>query len=730
MVDAQRNVIISLKLTGDPNNQNIAKQVNSQVLDAERVRTQTIATEAIKRSDAAKLESRERERILLEAAKEAEKKQKEQANAEAAAQKELERSRLKAEREAQKERDAIAKAEARELEHNLREKVKAAERAEKERVKAADLASKKAIAIQQEEADNLADILNAKVKNQQKESQAVSKYRESIDDKIKETNKLYAESKQKANEAAVIAVQGLADIVKGSAKLGLVSEDNLQKFLKLYDVVQEGFLVFIGATDVWWKGREALIALSTATNAQTTANNLMAASNLRVAATQAAGSATAGTNMIGGGTVLGGATIALTTAGKAAGVVALGVAVHDLFVLFEKSMEGLATSGGRLREVLDESATFADTFTGGLWEWYKAEQHLEESTKNLTKAEKKRLSLLEERSTYLKQESSRVDLQKQLRGAGNVVSEARGLSAGETNLQKADRIRLEAVRELRAAEQELAEDKLRQDERVSRGHLRSSELTLRLLQDREAAQKRVYDAEVNRLSIIRSENEALRDQLKSEQKRLKVLQKSKQTEEQSLKAKLGQLSSGLQDRTIEIAKKIKSGGKIDRREASILQEAGIGQEYIDDFYARQVQNKKGVNTFTEVFGASQLKGDLAVAGKSVVDKQQNLNQRVLAEQQAEQNLTTTAQLLKQSTEARIKHEAELKNILLEEIKGLNNNAQQVQQAAADASDAIQQQGMAVINSIKDLGESMLSSLQDVKKQIEQIKLTDNGYKNP
>ncbi|QDT30486.1 hypothetical protein Enr10x_58520 [Gimesia panareensis] len=341
MVDAQRNVIISLKLTGDPNNQNIAKQVNSQVLDAEKVRTQVIETEAKKRSDTAKLESRERERILLEAAKEAEKKQKEQAKAEAAAQKELERSRLKAEKEAQKERDAIAKAEARELEHNLREKVKAAERAEKERVKAANLASKKAIAIQQEEADNLADILNAKVKNQQKEAQAVSKYRESIDDKIKETNKLYAESKQRANEAAMIAVQGLADIVKGSAKLGLVSEDNLQKFLKLYDIVQEGISVFKGASDVWWKGREALIALSSATKAQVAANELLAASNSIVAGSQTAGAIGGGT--VAGGTALGGLAVAGTTAAVAAAVVAAGLILHDTL----KTITGLFVDRNR-----------------------------------------------------------------------------------------------------------------------------------------------------------------------------------------------------------------------------------------------------------------------------------------------------------------------------------------------------------------------------------------------
>ncbi|QDT94356.1 coiled-coil domain-containing protein [Gimesia algae] len=583
------------------------------------------------------------------------------------------------------------------------------------------------------------DESDKRIEQYAKDMEAYDKRRKLFAKKLKEYDRTRIESNQKANESAVEAIQGMADMAEGMAKLGLVSEENFEKFAKNFEMIQKGVRVFKGATDVWWKGREALIALSAATKAQTAHNNLLAASNLRVGATQVvggvagqAGGAAAGragggvvggavagaaggvgAGAVGGGSVLAGAAIVGKMAAVGIGLAALGLALHD----------GAKTVLGVFYDFGENSGRAS----GAILDLRKASSDAAEAVKKTAEAEKKREALIRDRDRYTKEETTRLGLQSQLLSSSNRVSEAKGIARNETGLQNAERVRLEAVREIQLAEAELADRRINEENRLNHNRLASNDLALRLLNDRESAQKRLYDAEVNRLNIIRSQNQATEAALKADRERLVTLQEQKRLEEKGLNAKLGELNPGLQKHAIGVAEKIKSGKELTLRDINIMKEAGVGQDQITNYYSKKGSKLKGADTFTEVFGSRQTKNDIADAQERADENRQKLIEGKKLEGVAGQSVTSSANNLDQVTQARVKFEAELKLMFTDLVTGLGNSANDIRQANADAVDAIHQQSMATLSGIKAMQAEMEKSHTDMQQQFAQFQLQQKSY---
>ncbi|QDU06836.1 hypothetical protein [Gimesia aquarii] len=549
---------------------------------------------------------------------------------------------------------------------------------------------------------------NKRITKTLKEKEKREKAVQELAKKIREAEKTRDKSHQKANEAGLIAVQGLADMVEGAAKLGLITEDNFETFARHFEMIQSGIQVFKGATDAIWKTREGLIALSKATNAQTVANELMAASNVKAAGT---GGVAAGSGAAAGGTVLGGAVIAGKATAVAAGVLAAGLALHDVSKLLLREMG-----------ILSENSELMNT---ALQDWWKVTKDLTESQKDLARAEQNQQALERERTKVEKLVTDRIDLQGQFRAGANRADEAVAFAAGESNIGQADRLRLEAIREVEAAEREIIEHRNLVALRKDAGRFQSEELAVKILKDLEDAQGRLLDADKNRLSVLRLQNQETEALLKAEQTKLITLEQAKQVEDQSLRARLGQFSPGLQRRTVEIAEKIKAGEQIDRRDVAILQEAGIGQRFVSDFFEKQGSGVAGSSTFTEVFGTKSQ--ELKKAATNVSELQSELDKGRGQESGAKREVRSSAELFRQFNEVRVKQEAVLKQALDENFDGLNqeNLIQRIQQAAADAADAINQQGMATINSIQTMQDTMIKSHQEMQKQFENFQLDTN-----
>lgn len=344
---------------------------------------------------------------------------------------------------------------------------------------------------------------------EQKRQDAAEKKRlktvKKLQKKIEDIERSRIENSQKANESAVAAVQGIADMVEGMAKLGLVSEENYETFAKNFDMIQEGIRVFKGFTDVIWKGREALIALSAVTNGQTTANNLMAVSAARAATAQGAGAAGtggargAGSAALGVGTDLaigaGGARLAAGGSSVLGGAKVLAGATASAATLI-----GVAVAGAEaiqfVRQQIQGVSDATESPVGALYKFSDAVDDAVEASKKTAKKLKERDELYEERKFYTSERTTQIGLQGQIRASRNRVGDAYGIAGKETGIQNAERVRLEAIREVMAAEEELADQQRFDQQRSEQGFQRANELRLKLLSDQEEAQKRLYDAEV------------------------------------------------------------------------------------------------------------------------------------------------------------------------------------------------------------------------------------------
>lgn len=595
------------------------------------------------------------------------------------------------------------------------------------------------------------DESNKRTDKDLKEYKKRKKSAEKLAKKIKQAEALRTSSHQKANEAGLGAVQGLAEMAEGAAKLGLVGEESFQKFAKGYEVVQSGIQVFKGATDMFLKGREALVALSTATHAQTAANNLMSTSNLRLATTNALAGASGAAAGKGGGPVTGGVgklvgNAATGAAGVGAGKAAAGgagtlasakavgaSAVHGGKVLGVLAAElasaaaaGLALTEGvqAIRRSLGDTSDSAESTTMAIIGWWNASKDTAESTKKLTQSQKEHMVLLEAQRRYEVQGKARSGFQKELRTAGNRINEARATVAGESSYQSADRQRLDALREVRAAEAAIAEDRKIQNERVSKGQFASQENELRLLKESESAQSNLLNAELNRLSVIRDQNKAVQGQLDTAREKLAVEREGVA----GRNAQFGKLSKYAQTRALKIAERKQAGGKLDERDIRFLERKGLVKEYTEQ-YRTQAGVAAGGNQFQAKFG--QL--DKQTQAQGTVAELSSQHQAGQSKESVMKGLVVPeAEALKKMTEDRIKLEAELKGVLLETIQGLkagpDNAGNAIRQAAADASDAINQQGMVTIDSIKTMQDAMLKSHEDMQKQLEKFQLNQNWNK--
>ena len=371
-------------------------------------------------------------------------------------------------------------------------------------------------------------------KQRQSEHEKQVKDAKELAEKIQKAEQTRVESNQKANEAAVAAVQGMADMVEGAAKLGLVSEENFEKFSKNFNTVKETIRVVKGFSEMIWKSREALVALSTATKAQATVNELMAASQAKVAATStvagassmgrtalAAGGGVAATSgtAAGGGSVVAGAFILAKLVAVVAALAAAGLALHEGFTFLLRTF-GLVT---------DET----ESATNALFEMWEAQKDAKKAQEETNKREKKRQGLLDSRTRFENEEAKKAVLAGDLRNAQIEVDDAiRVAVVGRGNEE--EQKRLKALREIQIAEQAILKDRKIQEKRVAAGHFKSSKNTERVLKNLEEAQGRLLEIDKNRLKVITDQKKTIADQLKTEREKHQVAKDALKSEKTTI----------------------------------------------------------------------------------------------------------------------------------------------------------------------------------------------------
>ncbi|QDT41059.1 hypothetical protein Pan241w_11180 [Gimesia alba] len=288
--EAERNVAITLQLVSDPRNPSTAKVVRNQVEDVEKIRVKAAKRSKSEMDQVARDEQREREYNLREQIKAAQKEQREKDRLEAKAARDREQARKREEREKAK----AAKAEEREHARLEKEKTRKAEREAKQRESIF-----------------------------KREALEIKRYQEKIQRETENAQRQRVDGSRRATEASVGALQGVMDLVEGTAILGLTSEENFEKFAKTFIKIQAGFKAMKGFTELVWKGREAIVALRESQEALRTSQVLLSAAPVPAAlAATAAGKATLAGGGSGGGSGIGG--FAASVGAEAAGGVISG----------------------------------------------------------------------------------------------------------------------------------------------------------------------------------------------------------------------------------------------------------------------------------------------------------------------------------------------------------------------------------------------------------------------
>ncbi|MCH9655284.1 MAG: hypothetical protein K0U86_11740 [Planctomycetes bacterium] len=547
-------------------------------------------------------------------------------------------------------------------------------------------------------------------------------------EKLKAAQEAVVAGHQKANESAVVVVQGLADLVEGAANLGLVSEENFEKFTKNFNMVQDGIKVFKGFTDVIWKSREGLVALGTATKAQAAANEILAASNNKVAASSAVAGAS-GTATAGSGAVATGAKAAGTGIAMIAGVkvlAALTLAAAELASIALVLAEGFLAIARGIEWLIGASWDWNESILVAGDSYLRAAEQAEEAQKKTEAAEKRKQKLLEARSKFEDDEAKRAGFSRDMIHANVAVDDAR-----QGGVSDIDKERIAALRDVQRAEKAVAEEKKIQEERIAAGHFASLKNRVRVTADLEKAQGRMLVAEQNRLKSIMDQKNLIAEQINAEKEKIQIGKDAMKSEQQRIRERFGRLSAADQERAKEIGKKKAGGQELSRRDIQELERLGLAGDHASNFFANAGRQA----------GADSVAADLTLVKKNEeqADSETNLKKlereelaRSAKEDQQRAAVISRAETKAQTTQNRVSLSAEEQGLHHEDLPGFRKPAamgKAVQQAAADGSDAVEKASMEVVGALGDTFGSMRKGLEDMKKEVEKNKLLEKAYKS-
>lgn len=468
-------------------------------------------------------------------------------------------------------------------------------------------------------------------------------------EKLKAAYKKQIESQQKATEAGLAALQGVMDLTEGLANLGLMSDENFKKFEQGFQKIEAGYKALKGFTELVWKSREALIALSEATKAQATANTLLSAGNTKlpllqrvaqISGTGAGASAIAG----GVGTNIAGGAIGSALAGAAA-LTGIAIVLHEGLKLLASGLFGASEN--------------TETLTGAILGWKKAADGAAKSTENLQKAEKKKQRKELQRDLFTERAAQEAGYRSSVRGTAALQDRiSYELAGGSSNpLDSAERARIEALREVKAAEQELLEFREAEKEHIANEGFASAEGQLRVARQLEEANRNLIDADRQRLSVLMDQKKVAEDQVKASKDEIKAAQDAQNSVHQNFAG----LSKYKQGRLREIDEKVRAGGNLTERDIRFLERTpGYGSDVVRDYRSRQ-GIAAGSQSVAETLGdgfRDQQKAE-AEARKQKQDAEARKQRAVREQKQVEDDLRAESNRQKELTREQIAAQQQL-----------------------------------------------------------------------
>jgi hypothetical protein len=555
----------------------------------------------------------------------------------------------------------------------------------------------------------------ANIKKQEKEAKELAK-------KLEEAEKTRIEGRQKANEAAVVAVQGMADMVEGAAKLGLVSEQNFEKFAKYFLMIKEGIRVVKGFSDTIWKSYEALVELGKATKAAATANEILAASQGKAGvvsagsgAAQVAGSSVGTASKVGGGVAAGGT---LAVGAKVAAGLALAAAE---LIAFAAVLAEIIQAVGRLVKWIGgwEQGGWTESTFWATGEMRDEQKKLEQNQKRTDAAERKLQKLIESRAKFEDEESKKAALAGDLRASRNEVRDAysgAGYSVDPaTNYEQA---RVRALEEVKVAEQAILNDRKTQEDRISKGQWASVQNRERVMKQLEESQGNLVQLEKDRLKVIADQKQQIKEQLKAEKEKVQVAQDALKSEKQQLLERYGRLDNAQRNRVDEISRK--PAAQRTRQDIKDLEDAGLAGDIGANYYAKIGAGAGGNSVLNNLGLLNQQEKEVEKARKKEEEKQRELARQKSLEDQVQARYQDEAERRHRIVNQRVGLSAEIQGVREEDIAGYQNGQPSVVQEIQKGNDNLARQSAEVVNALNANTQAMQESLAKMRDAIQSV----------
>lgn len=451
------------------------------------------------------------------------------------------------------------------------------------------------------------------------------------------------------------SLKATSKLVGAVAQLGLLAEDDVKKLAQGFVAVKGSVDLVSGGVDVIFGVRNALRASVTEATALKQAFELAAASGKTLQGVGgtaiSAGGAAAGSAVASGG--------AAAAGGAAAGLGGTLLAAAKGAAALAGQFALIGAAGLALGEALGR-ATSGASFIGesiGWWKDSSAAKKGEQQTSKAEQARQSKLAMAAERDQKITTEAGFNSQVRQSREArATRMDAARGLDDGEQGVAA----RLRALQELDQAEAGIAAERERRMERQRNGEVKSVADQLSAVDRLVEAQDRLVTAEEKVSSALKSRMQLRQQELDKAEQAYQSATKNRESETtkaENQMARFARLDKGTQNQVRAVSEKLSAGGKLNEREAELLERTGLGSQKAQEFYVQKGKESGAENVLAGLGETSGLNSALAEEQKAFAELQAAHAKRAEAEKAAAEQSLKLAKSLEKLSETISQREA-------------------------------------------------------------------------
>ena len=473
---------------------------------------------------------------------------------------------------------------------------------------------------------------------------------------------------------------------------------------------------------------------------------------------------------IGGGkAVLGaGKAVGSILAGVSAGVLALGATVAGVLTETtgmirakisggsfrgEGGGDGSASRGGSYwNAITSPSQWLNESPSGAVSGWWAARKQAQQSEKDVGKLEEKGKQQKEIRDRRFESENQGFTSSIESRDA-QAGTRRRGILGGSgTDIEKSLKLERAARAELDHAKMQAAKELEAQEKNMYNSSGRNQELELAHMENVRKKSEDLLTVSEARLSLLKAQSKEHQDLVKTSKAELTVAQeKLKAAEETSRKDRESKLSSydrldrNKQKRLSQIKDKLSSGGSLNDRDVTDLEEARVGSKFTEKYRSDRAKQSGGSDVLSYFGEFNDSDKALSEAKSEEGKKRDKLSESIALEVKSRDAMSEQIKvvaerlaMLAESTDSVLRKQGEISGIpyVPSSPSGSTSSTagsapvaekNPVVSALNAATDSGVQDTIAVVGAVQVMQQSYAENMRSIKEEIEQEEFSRRSY---